>query len=131
MNRHDIISEAILKPRHSRYLPLTYSRFLLISKVKELITPDHGDIGAIGNACSWVLCTRSTHDPEVVAAMASEDPVAALGKLWEDALHVSEVIEFKEWFDGEFLATEMSATVAKPDSAGKKPIASEAQNPTT
>lgn len=131
MNRHDIISEAILKPRHKRYLPLTYSRFLLISKVKELITPEHGPEGAIGNGVSWVLCTRPTDDEAVVAAMASEDPVKELCKLWEDALHVSEVSEFKEWFDAEFLATEMAATVAKPDSAGKKPIGSEEQSPTT
>jgi hypothetical protein len=132
MNRHDTISNALMRPPHPRFKPLSYARFITISKIKAKIGEEHqSDIGHLTTAISWVICTHDPETPGLQSAIESEDPVKAFEPFWIDSLHVSEVAAFNEWYEREFQATEAAATIAKPEGVGKKPSVSEEQTPTT
>lgn len=132
MNRHDIISDALMRPRHPRFKPLSYARFITISKIKSRIGEEHSsDMGHLTTAISWVLCTHDPETPGLQEAIDSPNPVKAFEPFWINSLHVSEVAEFNVWYDKEFQATEAAATIAKPEGSGKKPSDSEEPTPTT
>ena len=132
MNRHDIISDALMRPRHPRFKPLSYARFITISKIKSKIGEEYaGDMGHLTTAISWVLCTHDPETPGLQEAIDSPNPVKAFEPFWINSLHVSEVAEFNVWYDKEFQATEAAATIAKPEGAGKKPNDSEEPRLTT
>ena len=131
MTRNEILSAAMLRPRHPHFLPLTYGRFVIINKLKRRLAESGCDDPQIGNAVSWVVCTRPADDADMAKAIGSEDIVEAFRPLWEDKLHVSDMIQFMEWFDNEFREVDAAATVHKPEARRGKSDAPLEPTPTT
>lgn len=121
----------MLREPHPVYGLLTYAKWqksmAMHEALKEAGNVDIYELRAI----QWVIATRPSNDPELVAALASADKSAAFRLLWEDALHASDITPFAEWWNEEMEAYEAAATVHKPDTRLGKSEALEAQTQTT
>lgn len=131
MTRSDILSAGMLRQPHPLFLPLSYGRFIVINEAKKKIKDNPAANIGDENGIAWVICTRPDNDPDLVAALAADDLVASFRPLWQDRVHVADMIEFTAWFDLEFATNDAAATTHKPDSRLGKSEDLAAQNPTT
>lgn len=130
--RQQILSAGMLREPHPIYGFLTYARWQKYLEVHESIQAKKESVdGYELRAVQWVICTRKHDDPDLAAAIAADDRSAAFRALWEESLHVSDVVPFSEWWNSEVEAYEAAATVHKPDNKLGKSEKQEEQTPTT
>lgn len=115
MTRTEVLSDAILREPHPKYGKLTRGRFTLIQKY----TADMDD-GELANGIAWVICSRHYKAPELVTALAAEDPVNALRDIFEAEMHALEAAPFMTWFNAEIGATDAASTTAKEETGPGK-----------
>jgi hypothetical protein len=129
--RNQILSAGMLREPHPQFGLLTYARWQKSMAVHEALR-ESGNVDLYElRAIQWVISTRPSSDPELVAAMAGNDKSAAFRPLWEDSLHASDITPFATWWNEEMEAYEAAATVHKPDTRLGKSEASEELTPTT
>ena len=113
--RHEILSDGMLRQSHPKFKPLSYGRWITLDGIRKEMVDAGNECGHTLTGIRWVICTREANDPELVSALASADKIEAFKPLWQDALHVSDVADFTDWWDAEILGQEAAATIHKPD----------------
>ena len=129
MTRDEILSDAITREPHPKYGKLTYGRFSRIQSLTAKIGDDDVEVvllegsdddTALANGIAWVICTREKTAPELVAALATEDPVEALRDIFEDGMHATEATAFLAWFNAEIGAADAASTTSKEETGPGK-----------
>jgi len=131
MTRNDILSAGMLRSAHPQFGVLSYARWIMLDSIRQRMIDAGNDCGHTLTGIRWLICSRPPEDAEIVAALASSDPIAELSKIWQATLHVSDVPKFTEWWEAEISGQEAAATTHKPDTRLGKPEASEEQTQTT
>lgn len=132
MNREQTLGATWRRPKHPKYRAFTPPRQEALEILQNPIAGAGNPLNKSSHTVlgeAWVIFTRDYDDPEIEAALRSEDPSAAFRRLYGEEMPISEQNELWEYLKQEQNACSAAATKAAPRRGKSK--ASEASSPTT